>query len=90
MIPLARAMDTAHSAGIVHRDIKPANILFSADGVPKVTDFGLAKRLEADEGQTQTGQIMGTPSYMAPRTGPRGHQGRRPGRRHLCPGHDPL
>ena len=66
MVPLVMAMDTAHKAGIVHRDLKPANILFSSDGVPKITDFGLAKRLEEDEGQTHTGQVMGTPSYMAP------------------------
>jgi serine/threonine protein kinase len=66
MVPLALAIDAAHRAGIVHRDLKSANILFTADGIPKVTDFGLAKRLELDEGQTQTGQVMGTPSYMAP------------------------
>jgi tetratricopeptide (TPR) repeat protein/tRNA A-37 threonylcarbamoyl transferase component Bud32 len=66
MVPLVLAMDTAHRAGIVHRDLKPANILFTADAVPKITDFGLAKRLEDDEGQTHTGQVMGTPSYMAP------------------------
>jgi tetratricopeptide (TPR) repeat protein len=66
MVPLVMAMDTAHRAGIVHRDLKSANILFSSDGIPKITDFGLAKRLETDEGQTHTGQIMGTPSYMAP------------------------
>ena len=66
MVPLAMAMDAAHRAGIVHRDLKSVNILFTADGVPKITDFGLAKRLEMDEGQTHTGQVMGTPSYMAP------------------------
>ncbi len=66
MVPLAMAMDAAHRAGIVHRDLKSVNILFTPDGVPKITDFGLAKRLEMDEGQTHTGQVMGTPSYMAP------------------------
>ena len=66
MVPLVMAMDAAHQASIVHRDLKSANILFSGDGIPKITDFGLAKRLEADEGQTHTGQVMGTPSYMAP------------------------
>jgi tRNA A-37 threonylcarbamoyl transferase component Bud32 len=63
---LARAVHAAHQAGIIHRDLKPANILFTADGLPKITDFGLAKRLESDSRQTETGQIMGTPSYMAP------------------------
>ncbi len=63
---LARAVHAAHQARIVHRDLKPANVLLTADGVPKITDFGLAKRLESDDHQTQTGDIMGTPSYMAP------------------------
>ena len=66
MVTLARAMHTAHQAGIVHRDLKPSNVLFDRDGTPKIVDFGLAKHLEVQHGHTETGQIMGTPSYMAP------------------------
>jgi serine/threonine-protein kinase len=63
---LAQAMDHAHRHGIVHRDLKPANVLLTHDGVLKIGDFGLAKRLEGDAGQTRTGAVLGTPSYMAP------------------------
>jgi eukaryotic-like serine/threonine-protein kinase len=63
---LARAMAYAHERGVVHRDLKPANILLTKDGQPKITDFGLAKRLESDSSQTKSGTLMGTPNYMAP------------------------
>ncbi|MFI5457327.1 MAG: protein kinase [Isosphaerales bacterium] len=63
---LARAIHYAHQRGIVHRDLKPANVVLTDDGVPKVTDFGLAKLMEREGGMTRTGDIMGTPSYMAP------------------------
>jgi WD40 repeat protein len=63
---VARGVAAAHAAGVVHRDLKPENVLLAADGTPKVTDFGLAKRVEGDSGLTHTGAIMGTPSYMAP------------------------
>jgi len=63
---LALAMHHAHRRGIIHRDLKPANILLTSDGIPKVTDFGLAKSLGADEGLTRTDSIIGSPSYMAP------------------------
>ncbi len=63
---LARAVHAAHQHGIVHRDIKPANVLLTVDGVAKIADFGLAKRLEGESAHTRTGSIMGTPGYMAP------------------------
>jgi serine/threonine protein kinase len=62
---LARAMAVAHQKGVIHRDLKPANVLLTEDGTPKITDFGLAKRLDV-AGQTASGAVMGTPSYMAP------------------------
>ncbi len=63
---LTLAMREAHRRNIIHRDLKPANVLLTSEGAPKITDFGLAKRLDADSQQTHTGAIMGSPSYMAP------------------------
>ncbi len=62
----ARGVHFAHSRNIVHRDIKPANILIDVDGTPKITDFGIAKRLDDDSEMTRAGQVMGTPGYMSP------------------------
>jgi tetratricopeptide (TPR) repeat protein/tRNA A-37 threonylcarbamoyl transferase component Bud32 len=63
---LARAVAAAHAVGLVHRDLKPDNVLLAEDGAPRISDFGLARRLDESGEQTGTGQIMGTPSYMAP------------------------
>jgi predicted Ser/Thr protein kinase len=63
---LARAMAYAHEHHIIHRDLKPANVLLTAAGEPKIADFGLAKQLDDEHERTQSGSILGTPSYMAP------------------------
>ena len=66
LITLAEAVQAAHHAGIMHRDLKPSNILLTADGTPKVADFGLARHFEAAPELTWSGARIGTPSYMAP------------------------
>jgi WD40 repeat protein/tRNA A-37 threonylcarbamoyl transferase component Bud32 len=62
---LAQAMGAAHQKGVIHRDLKPANVLLAEDGTLRITDFGLAKKLD-EAGRTASGAVLGTPSYMAP------------------------
>jgi len=62
---LARGLAHVHARGILHRDLKPANVLFDAGGTPKLLDFGLAQ-IQGAESLTHTGQLLGTPAYMAP------------------------
>ncbi|MBP7936433.1 MAG: protein kinase [Phycisphaerae bacterium] len=66
MAQVTSAVHYAHQHGILHRDLKPGNILLDAEGHPYVTDFGLARRVAEDSSLTLTGQLLGTPSYMAP------------------------
>ena len=66
MAQIADAVHYAHQRGILHRDLKPGNILIDAAGQPHVTDFGLAKRVESERSLTHSGDIVGTPAYMAP------------------------
>ncbi len=66
LVKIARAVHHAHEQGILHRDLKPANILIDQHGEPQITDFGLAKRVHEDTHLTISGQILGSPAYMAP------------------------
>ena len=62
----ARGLAFAHEQGIVHRDVKPQNVLVDREGVAKVTDFGIARALDGEEGLTETGTVLGTTDYIAP------------------------
>src|SRR5262249_2267933 len=66
LLEVARAVAYAHRQGVLHRDLKPSNVLVDGDGVPKVTDFGLARSLHQDEPLTEQGELFGTPGYMSP------------------------
>lgn len=66
VVKVAKAVDYAHKHGVLHRDLKPTNILLDAQSEPHVSDFGLAKVAESEEGLTLSGAPIGTPGYMAP------------------------
>src|SRR5262249_49916048 len=63
---IADAIHYAHEAGLLHRDLKPSNVLIDPNDQPRITDFGLARRIEGDSELTVTGQVLGSPNYMPP------------------------
>jgi serine/threonine protein kinase len=77
--PIAEAIHYAHERGILHRDLKPSNVLIDVNDQPRVTDFGLARRLEGDSELTATGMVLGSPNYVPPEqaVGKRGKVSRR-------------
>jgi hypothetical protein len=72
---ISEAVEFAHRQGVLHRDLKPSNVLVDCDDRPRITDFGLAKIMHGDSSLTNTGDVMGSPSYMAPEQA-RGQQDR--------------
>ncbi len=66
LVQSARGLAAAHDVGVIHRDVKPSNLMREPNGTVKVTDFGLAKSLDADVEATGGGQLTGTPTYMSP------------------------
>ena len=65
-LEVARALQFAHERGLIHRDVKPQNVLLNGDGRAKVTDFGIARSVDVEQGMTQTGTVMGTSHYLSP------------------------
>ncbi|HEU4389879.1 MAG TPA: WD40 repeat domain-containing serine/threonine-protein kinase [Blastocatellia bacterium] len=63
---IAETVDFAHQKGVLHRDLKPANVIIDSSDQPRITDFGLARRIDGDSRLTETGAVLGTPSYMPP------------------------
>lgn len=75
MKAIAEAIEHAHERGILHRDLKPSNVMIDASGQPRILDFGLARRFDEDSSLTLSGQVVGSPNYMAPEQAAGGRNG---------------